>query len=223
MRFADDSLPLLSARQHRRLDELAEALAGLTPLALMETASQRAAEAIRTDFPGTQRARVLVGPGNNGGDGLGVARWLCLWGWQIEWVDWPSQRAANPAVASMRRALELCPVRRRCFGDPLEPGSLLIDAWLGTGLRRPLELPLKDWIAGLGTRPDLAAATTLALDLPSGLDCDADRAQGPFVPARHTYSFAGRKRILETGHGGAVRYLSLGIPEGVYRALLAEG
>ncbi len=223
MRFPDDSLPLLSARQHRRLDELAEALAGLTPLALMETASQRAAEAIRNDFAGAQRARVLVGPGNNGGDGLGVARWLSLWGWQIEWVDWPSPRAANPAVASMRRALELCPVRRRGFGDPLEPGSLLIDAWLGTGLRRPLELPLKDWIVALGTRPDMAAATTLALDLPSGLDCDADKAQGPFVPARRTYSFAGRKRILEAGFGGAVRYLSLGIPEGVYRALLAEG
>jgi NAD(P)H-hydrate epimerase len=222
MCFADDSLPLLSARQHRRLDELAESLAGLSPLALMETASQRAAEAIRSDFPGAQRARVLVGPGNNGGDGLGVARWLCLWGWEIEWVAWPLARAASPAVKSMRRALEWCAVDQRSFEDPLQAGSLLIDAWLGTGLRRPLEWPLPDWIAGLKTRVDLAAAPVVALDLPRGLCCDADEPQGPFVPAARTYSFAGRKKILEAGHGGVVRYLSLGIPEGVYRGLMAE-
>lgn len=220
----NDSWPVLSAAQHRRLDQLACELAGLGPEVLMENASSAAARSILRDYPGLGRARVLVGPGNNGGDGLGVARWLSLAGWDVEWVAFPGERAAVPEVAAMRKALELCAVRCVPFEARWEGGGLLVDAWLGTGFQGPLRGLLAQWIPECDRREDLRAARWVALDLPSGLECDQEGGAGPHVAVERTYTFAARKPVLEAASlsrsVGRVEVLELGIPRAVYRAVL---
>lgn len=179
----------------RRLDGAAHDEFAIPTIVLMENAAfalERACidELAATSPPGAhspaRTALILCGPGNNGGDGLALARHLHNAGVRIGVaLSHPSERARGDAgtnleiVRRMGLALEtVSPSSPRATLDAMcdrlgEP-ALLIDALLGTGADRAPGAPIDAMIAWLNARRAAhASARVVAVDIPSGLGCDS--------------------------------------------------
>lgn len=185
-------MKILSAEQIRTLDAFTIANEPIASIDLMERASLTFVKWLVQLFPDTDRpVIVLAGPGNNGGDGLAIARllhrrfytvsvWRCHIGtsvspdFQINWERLPTE---GGAVA----------VHHLQTGDPLPDwpeGALLIDALFGSGLNRPVEGYWAELIAHCNALPLLR----VAVDVPSGLFTDGPTA-GAVLEAHYTFSF----------------------------------
>lgn len=198
---------------------------------MMETAGLRVAEAIQQRHEiADRRILVLVGPGNNGGDGLVAGRHLAEAGATVAfYLTKPRDPAADDNLARVEAmGLEILLAehdqRSRVLHHRLRITDLVIDALLGTGVSKPVSGPiatvLEQLAATVRERRDsvsagpsliaLAAPPTMdddpisegqqpglvivAVDCPSGLNCD-DGALDPLaVPADLTVTFAGPKR-----------------------------
>lgn len=187
-------LPLFDVAHTRCIE--AEALAGLPPHTLMQRAGAAVARLALALAPHARCIRIVVGPGNNGGDGLDAAIRLQGAGKRVEVL-----LAAAPAAADALHALQ----RARAAGvaiDPARPTALqsqdlAIDALLGIGARPVLDGPLFAAIRGLAG----LTCPVLAVDLPSGLDADTGHAPGACVRADHVLSLLTLKPGLFTAHG----------------------
>jgi NAD(P)H-hydrate epimerase len=218
--------PLLTRAQSRAVD-VALGEAEVPGVLLMENAGRGSAEVIATLAVerGVRRATVLVGPGNNGGDGLVVARHLVLAGLEVDVLSLGDPGALRGDAAVMRDAwygvggsIEIAGARP---GDADErvplPGELVVDALFGTGLSRPLDGLARALVRRANLRAE--RALSIALDIPSGLDADTGAALGSedvVFRATHTLTFGTGKPGLYTGFGrrasGEVRVLHLGAP-----------
>jgi NAD(P)H-hydrate epimerase len=149
---------------------------------------------LRTD----QRVLVLAGPGNNGGDGLVVARHLQDHGWQVRCLTWA--RRMDPEdrllVALAERDVAVSPVSSSDFELPLQEAlswsTVIVDGLLGTGLQRGIESPLADIIKQVAA----SNIPVAAIDLPSGVDSDTGRVLGAVLPADFTVATG----LLKYGH-----------------------
>ena len=184
-------MKILSAVQTRQLDQATMQAQNLTSTALMERAAGAFAEWFFGRYDQREAGEILVlcGPGNNGGDGLAVARLLHQAGYQLRVAllpadthsaDWQAHRPRVPAAVPVH---ELDPASR----PALPAGALVIDALFGTGLNRPLAGPaaaVVQWLNGAeNTR-------IVSIDLPSGLLADAPQPpDSPIVRAAYTVSF----------------------------------
>jgi hydroxyethylthiazole kinase-like uncharacterized protein yjeF len=222
---------VLTRDQSRELDRRATLEYGVPALLLMENAGRACAD-VALEMLGARRGPVVVlaGAGNNGGDGLVVAR--TLWNRGVEarvLLAGPRERLerASDEVRANARMWEL-------LGKAIEPvldersavalaaelprAALLVDALFGTGLVRPLG----GLEAALVRALDAAEAPILAVDLPSGLDADTGEVLGVAARASATVTFVARKRGLLAGRGpalaGRVTVAEIGVP----RRLLAE-
>lgn len=184
--------PIVTSSEMRRAEAAAMESGRVTGARLMEAAGRATCAAILDHWPDLARAparvAILAGPGNNGGDGFVIARLLRARGWDVS-IRTINDRGAWSGDAHAMRA--------RAGGDlPLNPGQiadlapdLVVDALFGTGLTRPVELPL--------TQADLAAikaARRVAVDGPSGLCLDSGRGIGQVLAADLTVSFGWAKR-----------------------------
>ncbi len=210
---------ILTARASRELDQAAVSVTGLSTLVLMENAGRGAAELARSEFD-CKRVLVTVGLGNNGGDGLVLARHLMLGGHEVEvFVVGDAQRIGGDA-RQMREAfvalggrLDIIdgPAGLARFEEALRRATLLVDGLFGTGLSRPIE----GWTAEVIRLVNESSCPVLALDLPSGLDSDQGRIYGLCVRATATVSFAHPKPAHFTSIGveysGRLFVTSIGI------------
>lgn len=131
--------------------ERAADAAGVTYAQMMESAGQGVAEAIRARYPVAERqVLVLVGPGNNGGDGLVAGRYLAEAGATVAFYMFRPREAAEDEnfahVQEMGLEVLLADYdkRFRVLRHRLRITDILIDALLGTGVSRPIEGPLAD-------------------------------------------------------------------------------
>jgi hydroxyethylthiazole kinase-like uncharacterized protein yjeF len=116
---------------------------------------------------------VLVGKGNNGGDGLVVARELAAAGWPVSvlataWPDAMSTLCAKKWAELAQSRL----VSFHRFGDPLlwpQAGGLVVDALLGIGMKGVVQEPLRSLLEECNRRRQERFFRTVALDCPSGL------------------------------------------------------
>lgn len=197
--------PICSAATVRELDRRTIEDLGMPSLALMEAAVAVLAHALADAAPErlTRSVCVACGPGNNGGDGWALARWLR--GWGVDVRVWPVLEPASPdgrTMAAMARRLGIPEV-----SGP--EGDCVIDAVFGTGLARPLEGALADAVA------TFAGRDVVAVDLPSGLDADTGRWLGPPYAADLTLTLSCHKPGLFAGAGptatGEVRLVDIGL------------
>jgi len=153
----------------------------------MELAGRGAAEAIHARWPDAPVA-VLCGPGNNGGDGYVVARWLSLWGHRVKlWATGVARTEDARRNAGLCAAMGLAPVRG--LKEALDGAVVGVDALLGTGQDRPPSGAFGEAVRRLGAGPDVV----VALDLPTGLCGDTGQALGRDVVNAHltiTFGFA---------------------------------
>jgi NAD(P)H-hydrate epimerase len=214
------------AAQVRELDRRAIEEFGVPSSLLMENAGRALAFEVERQLAarGGKRAAILVGPGNNGGDGLVVARRLTAVGASVEVVgvgdlDAAAQRSADFALQrSLWSGIGGTIIRPETWGGVLSRADLAVDALFGTGLSRAVEgapAAALEALAGWG-------GPVVACDLPSGLDSDDGSLHGPVAPAVATVTFAVWKQGLRRGHGprvaGQVQVAEIGIPP----ALIAE-
>ncbi|HEU4742272.1 MAG TPA: NAD(P)H-hydrate dehydratase [Meiothermus sp.] len=170
---------LYTAAAMRRADQKAAQI-GYPSLLLMDTAGRRVAKALLRTYP-NQRAVVLCGKGNNGGDGLAAARWLRVWGCEAEVYAAQGQQGD---AGAMRQALESHGIAIRPLTDwKPTPGTVLLDALFGTGLNGPLQ----GFYADLVEKINQSGLRVVAADLPSGLPYT------PHVEADLTLALAGLK------------------------------
>ena len=209
-----------SAAQMRSLDKAVAVTLGLPSIVLMELASKAVADVIRLHHDDHARAGVVVacGPGNNGGDGYGVARWLAAWGYPVRTI---SVRTASGGDAGVMR--EVC--ERVGVLDVKEIGScgLIVDAILGTGVTRKLRDPVRSLVAEIEAHP----APVVSIDLPSGLHADTGQPMGAWVRAVRTVTFGRLKPalLLEPGAdlAGEVHLADIGLEAAVDTKLQAIG
>lgn len=226
--MADDFY--LSRDAVREIDRRATDEFGLPSVVLMENAGRGCAELMARLNPDRQPVTVLCGPGNNGGDGFVIARHLDNRGWPVRvWVFAPGpfdelpecgyvgDAAVNYHVAlRLKVPVKYCPIRGGTECAVLPPDLLsagwVVDALFGTGLSRGVEPPMDAAIA----RVNASGAPVLAVDLPSGLDCDTGAPLGATVRAAHTATFVARKLGFRNpaakAYTGEVHVIDIGAP-----------
>ena len=224
-------MKLLTSAEMRELEERAEA-AGVSTDTLMENAGLAVAQEIWMQLGSLEdrRIAVLVGPGNNGGDGLVAARHLHEWGAQVrvyalrersdaQWTQTVEQGVPCGSVADDEdfEALEAL----------LAGAEAIIDALLGTGASRPIAGDLAEVLARVAAvRSRTVKPKLVAVDLPSGLDADSGRLDPLAVAVDETVTFHAPKVGLYMQPGaaaaGSVQQVDIGIPPGLDADLQTE-
>lgn len=198
--------PLVFTRASvREVDRLAVERYAVPSIVLMENAALHAT-LVAVDMIAGRHGSVLVccGPGNNGGDGLAMARHLANAG-----VAAAVLLSTSPDRYSGDAAINLAIVTRMGIPlnvvDPRDPAgsfdeclrltgrpALLVDALLGTGLDKPVRDPLATLIIRINALAE-SGVPVLSVDIPSGLDADSGCPLGGAVRATTTVTFVGLK------------------------------
>jgi NAD(P)H-hydrate epimerase len=196
----------LSRAQVRQIDELAIQRFKIPGVVLMENAAHAAADVAWAMLAG-QRGLVLIlcGGGNNGGDGLAVARHLHNRGLDVRialTVDPAKYRAEALANWEIVQAMGLPAKPLDISALPLLRPILIVDAIFGTGLTEAPREPFPQIVAAVSK----LAAPILAIDIPSGLDCDTGKPLGSTcIAAQRTITFVAEK--IGFANPEAVEYL----------------
>ena len=167
---------LLTPQEMGRADALAPSLGVPGPL-LMENAGRAVARAMAARMR-PARTLVLVGPGNNGGDGYVAARLLANQGWPVSVAALaPPRPGSDAAGAAARWRGPTVPFA----AEEAARADLVLDAVFGAGLSRD--------VGGLAAEALAAARRIVAVDVPSGLDGETGAVRGACAPAELTVTF----------------------------------
>ena len=180
-------IKVLTAEQMREADRLTIA-SGIPGIILMENAACRVVDFLVERYSplASHRIAIICGKGNNGGDGLAIARQILTRfvprGLQVFLVADPQELTGDAQTN-----YEMFVAVGGQFADQLDAtATLLIDALLGTGLRGPASGASLEWIRRMNT--GFPSARIVAVDIPSGLI-----EGGEYVKAHHTVTFAAPK------------------------------
>lgn len=218
---------VLSVEQIRQVDRRAVEAYAMHPLVLMENAALACTDWLRRRWDQPQTTTILCGRGNNGGDGLAIARHLTNCGWpitvlQLGPIDQLSADAqANYRILTAGAGMPICVLE-----SPLDPrareqiaaSQVIIDALLGTGARGAPRPPLDDWLQAANDAPGFR----VAIDIPTGVDAETGHTAGVYFHAGATLSFVARKPAMALD-AAAARFGELAIlPIGIPAALIVE-
>jgi NAD(P)H-hydrate epimerase len=226
-------MKLVTSHQMRALE--AAAVAAGTPLdALMEAAGLAVAQEVwlTLGVVAGRRVLVLVGPGNNGGDGLVAARHLADWEADVV-VYMLAPRADDDANLAKVREMGV-PVfvsaedaEHKRLQTALDGAEIVVDALLGIGKSRPIESALAEILRRLQTASERTARPkVIAVDLPTGVEADSGGADPLAVQADMTVTFGLAKVGLYTLPGseyaGSVQVVDIGLPKDAERDVPVE-
>lgn len=183
----DNPMKIVTADEMRNIDRQTIEDYGIPGMVLMERAGLAVASRVRALFP-SKKAVVLCGGGNNGGDGLVVARNLFNWGFKVLVIMTAKKEALSPDCAMQFQIVKKMGIRtefRSTLSGKDIHSSVVIDAVFGTGLARPVKGP----VAGLFSFLNGADAPVVAVDMPSGISSDTGEVLGEAVMADYTVTF----------------------------------
>jgi ADP-dependent NAD(P)H-hydrate dehydratase / NAD(P)H-hydrate epimerase len=208
--------PLPDAREQRALDEWAISERGIAGLELMERAGSGLAAAVDELSP-AGRVVVVCGKGNNGGDGLVVARLLRERGREVQvFLLGAGEELRGDARANFERLPGEAP--RGFDAAALSGAGVIVDAILGTGFSGEPREPAAGAISAINEAGSGGGALVIACDVPSGVDASTGEVHGAAVHARATVTFHAGKPGLWIDPGktcaGEVRVIDIGIPAG---------
>lgn len=222
--------PTLTRDQSRRLDRLAREKFGLSGLVLMENAGRGVADVL-CDLGIAGPVVICCGKGNNAGDGFVIARHLDLRGHAVRVLLWAESQELTGDAAVNFQILGKTTVPIEIFGNRHDPARLaqlladaawIVDALLGTGARGQPRPPLDAVIDQLNAAPP----SKLAIDLPSGLDCDTGISAQHTIRAAHTCTFVTAKPGFfapgATQYVGQLHVLDIGVPRQLIEMALTE-
>jgi len=215
-------MKVLTAEQVRALDKRAIEEFHIPGILLMESAALRVVASIETKFPLASDPYIVVvcGKGNNGGDGLAVARHLSARGYRVavNLVADPDTLAGDAAVNYA--LLKAFPVPTATITEDnltyhveqITKATFIVDALFGTGFKGPVRGISEQVIDSINT----INRRVLAIDIPSGLDADSGATTGACIRADWTVTFAAPKIGLllfpGTQQAGSIEVASIGMP-----------
>jgi len=216
-------MKIVTVAQMQALDRRTIEEAGVPSLTLMEHAGTGVVSAMESAFGSLtgKRVAILCGKGNNGGDGLVVARHLSRRRAHVQVILMAKPSELTGDAKAMYRRLRAAPGRSVVHaGLPLDRtrailahSDLAVDALLGTGLSAPVSGPYRSAIDAMNK----AGRPIVAVDLPSGIHGDTGAVLGDAVRAALTVTFGLPKLGLHVGagidHAGQIRVVDIGIPD----------
>jgi len=198
----------LTAAEMREVDRLTTERYGVPSLQLMESAGLHVAQAVEIGvfMHRDRRIVILCGKGNNGGDGLAAARILKKAGYESQvFLFGRCEEMKGDAAANLERWLgmpgeivEIADARtlEESWGK-ISKAHVIVDALLGTGLRGPLTGPIAEIVTKINELSGNAMfprpARIVAVDMPTGLLSDGEKADGPVLCAHETVTFTAPK------------------------------
>jgi NAD(P)H-hydrate epimerase len=215
----------LSREEVRDVDRRAIDELGIPGVVLMENAGRGTADLL--EKLGIHGPVVIVaGRGNNGGDGFVIARHLDYRGYEVRVLllvgggtalqgdaltNWQILQNANLPVQELNESNELEVALSEAAGS----ADWMVDALLGTGTRGQVRPPYTSVIDCLNQ----LQRKILAIDVPSGLDCNTGEPLGPTIRASHTATFVARKAGFDAPGAsqftGEVHVVDIGVPAGL--------
>lgn len=225
------SLRPITREEARRVDRWAMEEYGLCGLVLMENAGRGVVDRLeRIGISGP--VVICCGKGNNAGDGFVIARHLDLRGYHANVLVWADAEELAGDAGTNFRVLQKTNVPLTLFGKSHVPerlnaaladASWVVDALLGTGATGEPRPPLDAVIDQINASP----VPKLAVDLPSGLDCDTGALASHTIRAAHTCTFIAPKIGFgapgAAGYTGQVHVLDIGVPRKLIEEVLGEG
>ena len=184
----------LTRAQVREIDRRAIEQYHIPGVVLMENAARAAAQVAFGMLKNPSDAEVLIlcGGGNNGGDGLAAARHLHNLGIRVKIAlttdpaKYGGEALVNwQIVTAMKMPMERATPQLIHDSD----AALVVDAIFGTGLSQPPRDPFGQIAAAVNERKK----PVLAIDIPSGMDCDTGQPLGPCIAATQTITFVAWK------------------------------
>ena len=188
-------MKVLTAAQMREVDRRTSEL-GVPGLVLMENAGERVVEFLAHQYAPlkAQRIVVLCGKGNNGGDGMVVARQLHTrirpQALHVVLAGDPNEMKGDAAANHRMLQAVGCPISFE-IKPGMETATLIVDALLGTGVHGAPTGKSLEMITAVNERFPLAEV--VSVDIPSGLESDSANPPGPAVHANHTVTFTAPK------------------------------
>lgn len=212
----------VSREEMRSIDACAIDALGVPGVVLMENAGRRSADGVDEllDKVGGDSVAVVAGTGNNGGDGFVVARHMMICGRTCAvFLAADPEKLSGDAAVNFRILQSLDADVRVLFEDELNglaerlrEFDVVVDAVGGTGIRGALRGAMAAATEGINA----AGRPVVAIDIPTGLDCDTGRAEGTCVKATRTVTMACRKKGFDAdgaaAYTGEVIVADIGIP-----------
>ena len=210
--FPEKKPVVMSREEVRAFDSWAINTLGITGAVLMENAGRSCAEFIKKELAGVTNPKVCIfcGTGNNGGDGYVIARHLLNSGFEVVVVLCGDRNKVKgdaktnlDVLEGLGRSIEQLnldnsdiPSRVKTFAAGAD---MLVDGLFGTGLNGQLSDEYKQLIESINAehRP------ILAVDIPSGLDCDTGEPLGAAIRASYTVTFVAVKKGFRAAKASA--------------------
>lgn len=178
-------MKILSSQQIRQLDADTIAHTPIASIDLMEKASEAFVDWFCSSYLPIQNVKIYCGKGNNGGDGLAIARLLIRHGYLVEvCVVEYTEKTSGDFLINQQRIQEILPIKRINSIEELEiplAGTVVIDALLGTGLTRPLSGLLAEVITKLNHAP----VERVSVDIATGLYTDCPNQPNDIIFHSH--------------------------------------
>jgi len=221
-------MKILTADQMRQADQECAHI-GLPPIKLMENAGKAVAGEVKRILGDIKKKSILilVGPGNNGGDGLVAARYLYDWGAKVTLLLFSERPPDDQNLKLVQERSITCVDATKDesldrLDKLLSSSNAIIDAIFGTGRVRPFRGILKQALEKINkVKRGKPALHIIALDLPSGLSADTGAVDSVCLYADNTITLAFPKIGLFNSPGaqraGKITVADIGIP-----AYLAE-
>jgi len=210
----------LTRNQVREVDRLAVEQYGMSSLVLMENAGRSAVDKLlELGLSGT--VVICCGKGNNGGDGFVMARHLSLRQVDVKLLLWCDPAGLRDDAAANYHICQRTGLPIEIYGSDsdtteiaqqLATADVVVDALLGTGSQGQVRPPLDEAIRMMNASP----AVKVAIDIPSGLDCDTGKAAEVTFQADRTLTFIAPKpgffRMEAKPYVGEVHVMDIGAP-----------
>lgn len=211
-------MKILTAQQIRDCDS-ATIEKGISSINLMEKAAKACVEWIEINFRSAQKFLIFCGNGNNGGDGLAMARMLYEKGFDVEvFIDKNKKEFSSDANVNLKRIKHISGIDIRSFSDFSilnKDKMVIIDALFGYGLNRKLSGEIQNIVEKLNQ----IEIPKISIDIPSGLFADKlIEKDSTVLKADFTLTFQFYKRSFvhpESGKFcGKITVLDIGLDEG---------
>ena len=188
----------ITAEQMRHYDSYTINTIGIPSLVLMERAALAVRDEVLNAFPlNLQNIVVVAGSGNNGGDGLDVARLLHTAGVKVTILNVGNPDHASNEHQVQDRICQYYKIPQTSDLNVLKDASLIVDALFGIGIDRPVEGNYATAIEAINN----SDAVVVAVDMPSGINTDTGEVMGVAVNATATVTFAVNKVGLTKSAG----------------------
>jgi hydroxyethylthiazole kinase-like uncharacterized protein yjeF len=181
-------MKLLSAKQIKELDEFTISHEPISSIDLMERASAMFVQWFIVRFDKNKKIKIFCGPGNNGGDGLAIARMLLGKSYKVGvyiFSDKNPSKDFQENKLRLEKLLEPYIIKNPPEIPSFSNSEIIIDAIFGSGLNRPPEGLFAETISAINN----SGSTIISVDIASGLYCNEHTSGNSIIQPGHTVSF----------------------------------